>query len=366
LQAPAVDQIEVTVFGPGFGECIVVHLGASKWLIVDSCIDSASSQPAALNHLTKIGVDPAQVVMVIATHWHDDHIRGMARQLRACVNARFCTSSALTRSEFVATIVQYNSRHGIVAGSGATEMCEVLEILRSRAGATSPVRASPARHVLTIPAAESGHGSEAKIITLSPSDKQFDKFLASLSTIAPVPLTAKRRMADQDPNDVSVATLLAIGDQGILLGADLEENGDEELGWSAVVKLAQRPKADIFKVPHHGSKNAHCDAVWQEMLGPNPIAIIAPWSRNQGLPTKADVARLGSKTHSGFITSVKGGSINRARPYAVTKQIRETVGRIRSSEIATGFVSVRNGGKRNSGMWCVSRSDNAAHASEWA
>jgi hypothetical protein len=303
--------------------------------------------------------------MVLATHWHDDHIRGMARQLRACANARFCTSSALTRNEFVATILQYNSRHGIVAGSGATEMCHVLQILKSRIGASTPIRASPARPVLTVPAAESGHGVETKIITLSPSDKQFDKFLASLGAIAPMPLKAKRRMADQNPNDLSVVTLLAIGDQGILLGADLEENGDQELGWSAVVKLGQHPKADIFKVPHHGSQNAHYSAVWDEMLGTNPIAIVTPWSKNRGLPTAFDVVRLASQTHNGFITSVKRGSIDRARPYAVTKQIRETVGRIRSSEAATGFVRVRNGGRRNPRMWCISKSDSAAHLGEW-
>ena len=151
----------------------------------------------------------------------------------------------------------------------------------------------------------------------------------------------------------------------ILLGADLKENGDPELGWSAVVKLAQRPKADIFKVPHHGSQNAHCRAVWDEMLGPNPIAIVTPWSKNQGLPTATDVARLASQTHCGFITSLKRGSIDRARPYAVTKQIRETVGRIRSSEVATGFVRVRNGGTRNPRMWCISKSESAAHLSEW-
>jgi hypothetical protein len=179
-----------------------------------------------------------------------------------------------------------------------------------------------------------------------------------------VPLTAKRRMADQDPNDLSVATLLAIGDQGILLGADLEENGDQELGWSAVVRLAQSPKAEIFKVPHHGSQNAHCKEVWDEMLGPNPIAIVTQWSKNRGLPTATDVARLASQTNCGFITSVKQGSIDHARPYAVIKQVRETVGRIRSAEDTTGFVTVRNGGKKNPGMWCISMSDSAAHLSE--
>src|SRR5213592_4947476 len=110
---PSSSQIEICIFGPGYGECSVLHLGNDHWIVVDSCIDKTSGNPASLEYLKKIGVDPLKVKLVIATHWHDDHVRGMARQLLEFKNATFCSSPALTKKEFIATVISYDSRHGI-------------------------------------------------------------------------------------------------------------------------------------------------------------------------------------------------------------------------------------------------------------
>ena len=40
-ERPTAQEIEVSTFGPGFGESIVVHAGNNEWVIVDLCIDSA-------------------------------------------------------------------------------------------------------------------------------------------------------------------------------------------------------------------------------------------------------------------------------------------------------------------------------------
>jgi hypothetical protein len=364
---PNSDQIEVTTFGPGYGECSVIHLGSENWIVVDSCINSATGQPVALEYFHNIGVDPGKVRLVIATHWHDDHIRGMARQLDAFADARFCASSALTNKEFLATIISYNDRHGIVSGSGASEMSEVLEILRKRAGKTVPIRSMPARTVFVLDATASGHGQECRIITLSPSDKQFDKFLAQLGALVPLAKATKRRVPDQTLNDLSVVTLALIGQQAILLGADLEENGDPELGWSAIVRLSERPGqlACIFKIPHHGSSNAHCADVWEFLLQRHPLSVLTPWNRNAGLPTESDVRRIIQLTHGAFSTSNRVERLVRDRPYAVQKQIRETVGRLSAPDYRTGWVRFRNGGSRNPLTWCIELSQEACHLSEW-
>ena len=76
--APCTDEVELTLLGPGYGESVVVHIGQGRWVIVDSCITDAR-EPQALDYLLSIGVDPAAAVtLIVATHWHDDHIRGMA------------------------------------------------------------------------------------------------------------------------------------------------------------------------------------------------------------------------------------------------------------------------------------------------
>lgn len=73
---PGDDEVEVSLFGPGLGECVVVHLGKSEWMIVDSCVRVGEKEPVALEYLEKLGVDIAtSVTMVVASHWHDDHVR---------------------------------------------------------------------------------------------------------------------------------------------------------------------------------------------------------------------------------------------------------------------------------------------------
>ena len=52
-------------------------------------------QPA-LEYLQRIGHNPASSVrLIVATHWHDDHIRGLAEVVRTCAAADFYCSSAL-------------------------------------------------------------------------------------------------------------------------------------------------------------------------------------------------------------------------------------------------------------------------------
>jgi len=94
---PEPHELEISVFGPGIGECTVAHLGDGAWIVVDSCIDRTSGHPAALDYLRTLRVDVAsQVKLVVATHWHDDHIRGLGKILEAAESARFVNSAAYT------------------------------------------------------------------------------------------------------------------------------------------------------------------------------------------------------------------------------------------------------------------------------
>jgi glyoxylase-like metal-dependent hydrolase (beta-lactamase superfamily II) len=70
---PRADELEVSIFGPGYGECILVHLGRGQWMIVDSCRDQRNRRQPAIKYLERIGCDPSEVVrVVVATHWHND------------------------------------------------------------------------------------------------------------------------------------------------------------------------------------------------------------------------------------------------------------------------------------------------------
>lgn len=72
-------------------------------MIVDSCVQS-NRQPA-LDYLHAMDVDPAVAVkLVVATHWHDDHVRGIADVLATCRTAAFACSAALSPDELLQTI----------------------------------------------------------------------------------------------------------------------------------------------------------------------------------------------------------------------------------------------------------------------
>lgn len=368
MDGPKPDQIEICTFGPGFGECSIIHLGNDNWIVVDSCLDSETKNPVAIDYLASIKVDPSRVRLVVATHWHDDHVRGMAKQLAVFSSAKFCASSALTAKEFRATVIAYEERHNISVGSGASEISEVLNILKERVGVSSPVRASPNRPILLLEASETAHGLPVTVRTLSPSDKQFDLFLTQLTKLFPAELKTRTRIPDDEPNHISIALHIEVGDQAILLGADLEENGDPELGWSAIVNSSERPRvaSRIFKIPHHGSKNGHCGSVWNEMLSQNPIAVLTPWNRGSKLPTDGDISRILNQTSEAFCTSRKKFLDKRERSQAVLKQIRETVGRLRPLQEKTGWVRIRNGGSANPTVWTVEMSPEACSLKDWA
>src|SRR5450631_3851410 len=97
--APAENEIEITLFGPGFGEAIAVHLGHSEWLLVDSCIDPATNEPAAETYLNAIGVEPSCVKGLVASHWHDDHVRGFGRLAEIYRDAELNISSVFSDKE---------------------------------------------------------------------------------------------------------------------------------------------------------------------------------------------------------------------------------------------------------------------------
>ena len=103
---PQSDEFELSLFGPGVGECIVVHIGDGQWVVIDSCLGPETKQPVALSYLNSLGIDIAHSVsVVIVTHWHDDHMEGGATLLDAATNAIFCCSIALRKDEFLSRVL---------------------------------------------------------------------------------------------------------------------------------------------------------------------------------------------------------------------------------------------------------------------
>ena len=180
---PNDDQIEVTLLGPGYGECVVVNLGNNNWIIIDSCIDLKTNKPAALSYFQNIGINPSKVVkLIIATHWHDDHIRGLSNILKVCDNARFCCSSALTHREFLTVVFNYEDKITTSISSGLKELSDIYKLLKDRSGKLrTPIYANQNKLIFKLDSENSGHGKECNVWALSPSDLQYQKFSRRIS-----------------------------------------------------------------------------------------------------------------------------------------------------------------------------------------
>ena len=351
---PGRDELEITLLGPGYGESVVVHTGDGNWIIVDSCIDK-SGDPRALGYLESIGVDPSQAVgLIVATHWHDDHIRGMSRLVEVCDRAVFSCAAALCTKEFLAAVGVWGRRRVTPDGSGVREIHDVLTKLGSRAKKPTFALANRLIH------SQGG----CQIWSLSPGDADFRNFLSSVGALYPEAGQTKTRFPSVSPNEVAIVIWISVRDTNILLGSDSEKDA-----WLEILQSRQPiGRASVFKVPHHGSEDAHEERVWKQMLDPEPFAVLTPWRRGgHFLPTRQDARRILTETGNAFATSKAGLIVQSAtrRDRVVERTIRESNVTLRRQQILAGAVRLRRVLGSGSG-WRVEMFGPACHLRDYA
>ena len=329
-RAPPGDrECEISLIGPGYGECVVLHIGGGAWVVVDSCVDAQG--PRALQYLESIGLDPAQAVaLIVATHWHDDHMRGMSKLVQVCNRAAFCCAAALCEKELLAKIYALADRHHSEAGSGVGEIYRTFaQLKRSK---SKPIFALANRRIFA--------QGPCEIWSLSPSDSAFQNFLASLGSLMPKAGQAKIRLPSLSPNKVAVVLWIRVEDVVMLLGSDMESQG-----WMEILQSGERStdRASVFKVPHHGSAGADHPSVWRRLLVTDPYAMLTPWRRGgQVLPTRDDARRILSHTVNAYATSRELWSKRKVhRPFAVEKTIHSAGATLRIYATSAGMVRLR-------------------------
>ena len=349
---PRDDEFELTLLGPGYGESIVLHIGGGTWILVDSC--GRADAPAALEYLRSIDLDPARaVVLIVATHWHDDHIRGMARTVEVCTNATFCCASVLCREEFLTAVHALERRHVAAFGSGLREIHRAFSQLRE--ADSTPTWALANRRIFST--------GPCEVWSLAPADDVFAGFLRELGRLLPEVGQAETRIRSLSPNDVAVVLWIAVGDIAVLLGSDLEQRG-----WSTVVRNTARPQgtASVFKVPHHGSENAHEPLVWERLLDPEPFAILSPWRRGGRIvPNRRDKQRILASTANAYVSAtVDSAASVRRRASMVERMIRQSNISLRRTPPPDGVRLRRRIGSRT--PWRVELFGSACHLRDFA
>ena len=320
-------------------------------MVVDSC--GRADAPAALEYLRDLGADPAQdVEFIVATHWHDDHIRGMARLVEVCRRARFCCASVLCHEEFLAAVHALEARHVGTFGSGLREMHGTFSRLRETDA--TPTLALANRRVFA--------NDSCQIWSLSPADGAFLNFLREVGRLLPKVGRAETRIPSLSPNDVAVVLWIAVGDFAVLLGADLEQGG-----WLAILQSDERPTgtASAFKVrwSHHGSESAHEPGVWERMLDPESVAVLTPWQRGgRVLPSRRDRQRILSYTPNAYVTATTDSTGQaRRRSALVERTIRQSGIKLRRT-LTPDAVRLRRG-IASGAQWEVELFGTACHLS---
>jgi hypothetical protein len=340
-QAPSSRQVEISVFGPGYGEAVLIHVGNGAWIVIDSCISPKTRRPAPLEYLESIGVPSESAIrLVIASHWHADHVRGLHQILSAAKSAKFSCAESLACNEFLALAKLYCMEPGKIP-LGPEELYRCLTTVRERIdhSGNQLLRWAAPDRVLW----QSGKDSAIKIrlTTLSPSDEMHSRTIQMmLNYIKAIKLGySEPRLLASCPNDVAVALLLEIEGRQILLGSDLEQEPNSAVGWSAVLagESMKGSKCCAFKVAHHGSYSGHSDAVWDEHLETNALALITPFRHgSHRIPTDDDRARILARTDEAYI-SADPNVFTRAPKKS--KKVQAIVGNtIRNRRLAIGSV----------------------------
>ena len=293
--APSRDEVEITVFGPGYGEAISVHVGDGCWLLADSCVLPSLNKPASLDYLERIGVPFSDVKVIIATHWHDDHVKGLSKMVEACPNAKLYISDVFNDREAFAFMNAYGGNLAYQQTGGTKELYQAVIASKKRAFA----------HQQSIIWEGNILGRKMRAVAFSPTHEAKAQATAHFAKNIPTDQAPINHAPELRPNFEAVVINIDLGDDGILLGSDLEDHGT--LGWSAIVGdewCLSNQRASAYKIAHHGSPNGDHPDIWKKLLATNPFAVLTPYINGSvNLPNATDKQRISENCSSAFICS---------------------------------------------------------------
>lgn len=343
IDIPSEQLFEVFLIGTGnYGESIIVHAGANNWIIIDSCIDPKTKDCLPLSYLKKKRVNLAEdVKLIVCTHWHDDHIKGMANLLRECKSASFSMAIASDRTKFLQLVqLDYTKLKSESSAVSTLEINECLQIIND--DRRKCLLATQDKLLLS----ETDHSSnyEYSVYSLSPSDKVLEDYANEISTLIKDYGSSNKKIIINDPNDKSVVLLIKVNQHSILLGADLEvKNNDKERGWLCILDNSQIVKTlynkpALFKLPHHGSITGYHQRIWQELTATNAIAELT--SCNHGnLPRENMICTIFEHTNDIYITSLPKEMRIKKRNFSVTKAISQFNSTVKELAFTYGVVA---------------------------
>ncbi|WP_319561059.1 MBL fold metallo-hydrolase [Marispirochaeta sp.] len=294
--------IEIVFIGPSYGESILIKDNENNWFVIDSCIDLATKESLPLKYLSDVGVNTVErVKMIIITHWHDDHIRGISQLCEKCDNASIVIPLTFGQREFV-NIFSYSitDELGFRRSGNLREMLRVINVVDQK-----QLELIYAKQNETI---FQSNNSENKlsIFALSPGNLDYRLSCSGIARAYKSILDGGRLHDDRiNPNLFSIALLIKIGKSSLLLGGDLEVHPDPRRGIDNALKshCLSDNISGLYKVAHHGSKTAYHKQLGQSLRKDN-FSIITPWRKGRNaIPTCSEIELHKQHSDQLFITA---------------------------------------------------------------
>jgi len=310
INPPKIDEIELTFFGPGFGESIVVFIPGIGWGIIDSCefVVSGHKLVPPLKYLISQKVN--EIEFLILTHPHGDHFRGMEQiigQYLGKIN-RICRY----QGDSVRELTAYLFRKGIKGSPGETSAKGLGALFKAfdeaakfgaekrRLGALTQVIP---HHKVSV----NGQDFAVEVLSLSPLAEDEEKYVNILRDAFPKEKMKLEEIPDHSHNMIASAIRISVGNVVVILGSDVEKGVNASSGWRGIVNSADAPNLCVktLKVSHHGSPNAYYHKAWTEHCKKGKIiSVITPYNRGrQPRPTEDDIERIGNYSNSIGLTS---------------------------------------------------------------
>jgi hypothetical protein len=245
LYAPLEDDLlYMFVFGPGFGETVLIRIPPNTWIVVDSfrSRDIAAAN-LVLDHFL------ARASLVVLTHPHKDHVLGFIDLLENSTDALI--GALLPNDDGV-----LNKPNDGIASLFGNEAIRTFERIHREWQNNSAKKWQTSR------------GAEYQI----PNGK-----IISLHPAIPTSIAQWQRSS---LNDLSSAMLVEWYDARIVLGADVT---DENASWDEITEVYRNLAAhSTLKVPHHGSEKAINDKY--AAGDPKRCWIVTPYNLGRKLP----------------------------------------------------------------------------------
>ena len=292
LRHPKPDELTITVLGgAGQGESVVIHIGDGNWIIIDSYVSNKLS--LAYIYLTSIEANLDNVEMIICSHWHSDHVKGMCQLLKSCPNAKFYVPS-VSGSKYYPEFFAGNIKEIEITEEGVLTVMEEFQSCMSYADQNNILDYLERDKTLI---KRNVNGQCLEIAAISPSKdlrNRFHKMFASKKD-------GKYKEYGIEPNMCSSAIMVSVNNElHFLLGADLECNRSEDdkdfdgcpnhcaergiRGWCNTFHESQNHnfvnKYSYVKIAHHSSETGYCPKLWNEKVTEDVIGVTTVFNAN--------------------------------------------------------------------------------------